>query len=504
MIDVAIVGAGVCGLTLARNLQRAGVDAHLFEAQERLGGRVESVACSTAATSVDLGPTWYWPRTQRLMSELVQELSLRDFPQHDPGQAQLIENAGELAQSLQTGRLHDHACRLSGGMAQLVIALTRELAHDSVHKQHVLRSVRRHGAGVELSFEHLDSTRTVSAKTVVLALPPRLVAQRVQFEPPLDEHVQHALRACCTWMATQAKAALVFDRPRWREHGYSGNAFVQHEQAVLAELYDACEPEHELAALGGFVALSPAERATYRAGLPLLLENQVSQLFGEMHPTEQHYRDWSAQPYVCSELDLEQYVPHAPHPPTAPALLRNPHWEGRLWFAGSETAEQETGYLEGALRAASRVETVLTAERSADNSLPELRAWLLARGRVAVQDYQRRIVANLAHQDSDRATQRALVGATESLLEEALARLRDTGTRAQLGPRERTVFQDVLSTLVSEALTFNQRSCALSNFQQEHRPSEDYLQAIVRDVNAAYVAFEQSAQQLCGGTEATT
>ena len=63
MLDVAIVGGGLCGLALAHSLQARGSDWRLFEARSRLGGRVLT-AEDVDGTPVDLGATWYWPATQ--------------------------------------------------------------------------------------------------------------------------------------------------------------------------------------------------------------------------------------------------------------------------------------------------------------------------------------------------------------------------------------------------------------------------------------------------------
>ena len=68
MLEIAIVGAGICGLTLGRELAARGVSFALFEARERLGGRVLSVQNPTNGERLDLGPTWFWPDTQPAVS----------------------------------------------------------------------------------------------------------------------------------------------------------------------------------------------------------------------------------------------------------------------------------------------------------------------------------------------------------------------------------------------------------------------------------------------------
>jgi hypothetical protein len=70
LLDVAVVGGGVCGVSIARVLYERGLNVALFEARPRLGGRVVSVACTEHA-ALDLGPTWYWPASQPRMQALA-------------------------------------------------------------------------------------------------------------------------------------------------------------------------------------------------------------------------------------------------------------------------------------------------------------------------------------------------------------------------------------------------------------------------------------------------
>jgi monoamine oxidase len=62
---VAVIGGGVAGLFAARELHAVGVDVCLFEARDRLGGRVQTVGAEEESTmdGFDLGPSWFWPET---------------------------------------------------------------------------------------------------------------------------------------------------------------------------------------------------------------------------------------------------------------------------------------------------------------------------------------------------------------------------------------------------------------------------------------------------------
>jgi monoamine oxidase len=527
MLETAIVGGGLSGIALARALCRQGRSLALFEARPRLGGRILSVACASSGMTVDLGPTWFWPDTQPLITQLIAELGLADFPQHDEGTVLHLRDSDKTPDLIGGKGVHNGARRLEGGMTGLVDALAGDLLAGCLHFGHVLACLRDRGDHISLAFRVGDHAAEVEAQRVVLALPPRVLREHVRFEPGLDEAIMDAMRAAGTWMAAQAKVAVGYDRPVWREAGQSGNAFVTHEQAVIGEIFDACDSTSTKAALGGFLALSPELRQSFAAGLPMLMRSQMVQVFGPgLEHGAQHYQDWATEPYTCSTLDRNSSA--AEHPGFSNPLLRRALWSGKLHLGGSETAAHGAGYLEGALDAARRVHRALgrapacltegeaaSSERSTSAgdpgslnaaSLVQFGEWVAAQNDIAFDGYCHRLNRSLAAQQKEQVTQRAILESVEEVYGKALDVLDSLAFdmsgvavergRSALMPEVQRPFRDFLQSLLDDVVAFNRTSCALSNFPDEHQLSTEYVQTILRDVAAAWKEFSLSANRL--------
>jgi len=68
--------------------------------------------------------------------------------------------------------------------------------------------------------------------------------------------------------------------------------------------------------------------------------------------------------------------------------------------------------------------------------------------------------------------------------------------RSALTPLILEPFDGFINTLIEQAVQFNRSSCALSNFKAEHAPDADYVQAIRRDLAAAWREFAVTANAL--------
>lgn len=508
-IDIAVVGAGLCGLALARTLHARGQHFLLFEARERLGGRILGER-SAGGMALDLGPTWFWPDAEPLMAALVAELGLEAFPQHDSGTVLRMRDPNKDAETLDQA-VHGGAQRLCGGMAGLVQAVSGSLPAQAIRLAHELVSVTDVGSCLELRFRNTGedgaAESVIRARRVVLAVPPRLLLEHVRFTPALDPERVAAMRDTPTWMATQAKALMTYPQAFWREAGHSGNAFVRHEQAVLGEIFDACggsDPSLSGAALGGFVAMNPQQRTQFEMGMPMLVRSQLVQLFGEAaEQGELHFHDWANEPHTCAAFDRAEPAsePEYGHP----ALTRS-GYGGRLHFGGSETAQHGGGHLEGALDAALRLQHALAPTRASQpisafnaHCIERFAAWADGQGAPALAAYQRTLHERLSGQAREQLTHYSVLQSLAETYDAALQQLAGlpfdaSGSVAQPGWSELTapVLQPMHgfgTRLLDAVLRFNRSSCAISNFPDEHTPDPAYVEAIQRDMYAAWRTF---------------
>jgi monoamine oxidase len=338
-----IVGGGLSGLYAARLLASAGVDFILLEARGRLGGRILSVA----EDGFDLGPAWFWPDMQPVMAALVEELGLTSFAQYSDGDVLIERSAQEPVQRFAGFGQMASSFRIAGGTAALVSALAAALPQERIRLGIQVTQAELRDEGVALRTRDADGREDLLvAERVVFALPPRLLESSVRFTPA--PATRTLWRATPTWMAPHAKFLAVYERPFWREQGLSGTA--QSAVGPMVEIHDASAITGR-AALFGFVGVPAAARHQIGEALKGYCLRQLVRLFGPGagDPVATYFKDWATDPLTATADDRDG---SAGHPAAGGAPWFDPAWAGRAVMAGSETASEHPGYLEGALLAA--------------------------------------------------------------------------------------------------------------------------------------------------------
>lgn len=352
-MGVVVVGAGLAGLTAAGALLRAGFTVQVLEARRRVGGRLMTVAPEGGKGWLDLGATWLWEEHRRVRA-LAAELGIPSFPQFAQGRSLHEEPDGTVVEADEPAPVH----RLAGGAQALCERLAEALPAGTLTTGRAVTAIRA-GASLEVTTEsEVGAESTLTADSVVVAIPPRLAVQNVEFQPALPEDLAAVMEATETWMAGAVKCVAVYDSPFWRGRRFSGTVFSH--LGPLHEVHDGSTDE--VAALWGLLAPDPAlGDLGPEQRVPLVLA-QLERVFGPeaADPSQYIERDWSGDPYT-NEAETPDGEPlEYGHP-----AFSRPAMDGRLVWAGAETEAEGGGHMEGAIRSGERAAATVAATSGA-------------------------------------------------------------------------------------------------------------------------------------------
>lgn len=347
-VDVTIVGGGLAGLYAANQLEERNISYQLFDTKPLFGGRIAGIPLAMSNTQFfDVGPTWVFSHHES-MQALVKQFGLSLFPQFTSGdvlyQFENIKESRRIS-SPQSMPLY----RISGGVYSLIRAMVSNVNSQSLHAGHQVNNIKKVGSNWQLAITHNNTQLTARSKHVLLAMPPRIIARdfakAIWMSPPLLAKLNHSQ----TWMSAQAKVVITYPTPFWREQGLSGQAFSQ--VGPLVEIYDASCSDTEGFALFGFVGI-PATQRIYESQKELKQSclRQLAAIFGQdAYKFEKCYlKDWAKDKDVCTGQDQSE---GSRHPQVNIDELKQDLMDEGIYFAGSEFAAHEAGYLEGAILA---------------------------------------------------------------------------------------------------------------------------------------------------------
>ncbi|MFP4573463.1 MAG: flavin monoamine oxidase family protein [Desulfobacterales bacterium] len=353
-IDTVIIGGGLSGIYAAFLLSAKTESLVLLEARSRVGGRILSLAHQ--GFFADLGPSWYWPMMNPKVNALVQKLGIKGYPQFEKGQSRLQAQNGH-AETIPGYPMNPPGWRLNGGMISLVKGLCSRLPNSIVRLNHPVCEIKRLDNGVRITVGRLDQEPKcrLKASRIILAMPPRLAARSILFTPDLPYNLIQAMLKSSTWMAGHAKFFALYDKAGWRKMGLSGQGFSM--RGPLAEIHDGSSEADRPYGLTGFIGI-PALRRKNRKEMIQAILTQLTVIYGQEagQPVRIYYQDWAKEEFTATEYD--QRAAHN-HPEFQPPSGKTSIWDGMFHFAGTETADHFSGYLEGALTSAERA--VLTA-----------------------------------------------------------------------------------------------------------------------------------------------
>lgn len=347
-MHVAIIGAGLSGLTSAYLIQQAGIDVTVVEARPRLGGRIWTQRLAND-TPVEAGATWFGMKHQHLVC-LLDELDLAYFPQATEGISLFETMSFAPPQRFHIPKDEPASYRIAGGSSTLIQALAERLNPEDLRLNTPVSALTFSESGCTV---HVAGHQRLEADAVVVTLPPRLFAHAIKTTPTLPLSWKTIAQDTHTWMGESIKFFVAYRTKFWAEASYSGTVFSQ--SGIITEMYDHSNDDDTKHALKGFLA-ARAYQMTPEQRKAAVFEKLTS-YFGPVAADALTYGD------VCWQDDAYTRTPELPdlfpHQNNGHPLLREPLFDGKLFVASSETADAFPGYMDGAINAAHRVVKLL-------------------------------------------------------------------------------------------------------------------------------------------------
>ena len=247
--------------------------------------------------------------------------------------------------------------RIEGGVQPVAERLAALLPAGAVRLSSPVRHIAQDGDGVTVE----AAGGRVRARQAVVALPPTL-AGRIDYAPPLparrDQLVQHMPQG------SVVKFHVIYDTPWWRAEGLSGTVLCPGEP--IGVTFDCTPPSGSPGLISGFFEgpAAVAAGAATAADRQDVVVDILARTLGEQARALLDYvdRDWSAEPFTRGCYGA--HLPPGAWTAYGPAL-REP--VGRIHWAGTETAERWTGYIDGAIDSGQRVAAEVLAALGGDS-----------------------------------------------------------------------------------------------------------------------------------------
>ena len=332
---ITIIGAGLSGLLIGYRLKGLGIPFQILEARDRIGGRIYTVVNDRTAP-LEMGATWIMDQHEHI-HKLLGELKIHTFEQYMSGTSFFQPFSSSPAQAIVLPS-QPPSFRIKTGTSILVQSLAQRIGHESILLNEKVKQI-------SFSKDSIDiiASKTYTSSQVVLALPPKLWANTINFTPALPDQLLNTALNTHTWMEDSIKVALTYETSFWRRKGLSGTLFSN--SGPITEFYDHSNAEEDQHALCGF--LNPSCRTLNPEDRKKAILLQVSSVFGDEAKNFTNYNivDWSDESLTHSENEFSLF----PHQNNGSPIFQNSYFDSRLIISSTETAPAYPGYMEGAV-----------------------------------------------------------------------------------------------------------------------------------------------------------
>lgn len=235
-----------------------------------------------------------------------------------------------------------------GGSQQLSEGLAGTIGKDNVLLSHAVSKIEQTSSSVCISDVHGN---IYMADYCIVALAPPLQS-RIQWCPPLPAARNQLMQRLP--MGSVIKTFMYYTTPFWRHKGMCGSAVIHDKDGLVSVTLDHVMHDGTSPALMGFVLADTARACSKmskeeRKQRICRVYSKAFQSEEALHPVHYEEKNWCEDEWSggCYTTMM---------PPgfltTFGQELRQP--VGRVHFAGTETASQWSGYMEGAIQAGER------------------------------------------------------------------------------------------------------------------------------------------------------
>uniref|UniRef100_A0A8D0GQA3 Amine oxidase n=1 Tax=Sphenodon punctatus TaxID=8508 RepID=A0A8D0GQA3_SPHPU len=234
-----------------------------------------------------------------------------------------------------------------GGSGQITERILERLKGKVKLERPVIRIDR---SGDNVVVETLNH-ELYEGKYVISAIPPGLTT-KIHFNPELPSKRNQLIHRLP--MGSVIKCMMYYKEAFWKKMDYCGSMFIEDEEAPISVTLDDTKPDGSVPAIMGFILTRKAYRLAYISKEER--KRKICELYAKvlgteeaLHPVHYEEKNWSAEQY--SGGCYTAYFPPGIMSQYG-RIIRQP--VGRIYFAGTETATQWSGYMEGAVQAGER------------------------------------------------------------------------------------------------------------------------------------------------------
>ncbi|XP_006825223.1 amine oxidase [flavin-containing]-like [Saccoglossus kowalevskii] len=238
--------------------------------------------------------------------------------------------------------------KFHGGTQQISIKISERIGSERVKLNSAVARIQQNEIGVMVTT--LDGD-TYKADHVIISIPPPLTAH-ITYDPPLPPlRLQHAQRIP---MGSAMKCIAYYKTPFWTKKNLTGSIIAVDQKCPFVHVINDTKPDGSFPAVVTFVVGNKAREFIVKTTeerkrlvceyLAIAYDNEEA-----LHPVHYLEKSWMTEPYsggcytaIIPPGQLTKYG----------KIIREP--VGRLYFAGTETATEWSGYMDGAIQAGER------------------------------------------------------------------------------------------------------------------------------------------------------